>query len=68
MDLEPLLRQLDRSVEQYLDKPGQNFYKILAESALRAVRMCTPLKVPSSGYEKWKVLQLNFDVKKMLGG
>ena len=51
---------------QRMNRPGQKFYKILAESALRAVRMCTPLKVPSSGYEKWKVLQLNFDVKKML--
>ena len=51
-----------------MNTPGQNFYKILAESAIRAVRMCTPLKVPSSGYERWKDLQLNFDVKKMIGG
>ena len=28
-----------------MNKPGQKFYKILAESALRAVRICQPLKV-----------------------
>ena len=51
-----------------MNKPGQNFYKILAESALRAIRMCTPLKVPSSGYERWKEIQMNFDAREMLGG
>jgi len=51
-----------------MNTPGQNFYKILAESAIRAVRMCTPLKVPSSGYERWKDLQLNFDAREMLEG
>ena len=42
--------------------------KVLAESALRAVRLCQPLRVPSSGYERWKELQLNFDAREMLGG
>ena len=51
-----------------MNKPGQNFYKVLAESALRAVRLCQPLRVPSSGYERWKELQLNFDAREMLGG
>ena len=51
-----------------MNKPGQNFYKILAESALRAIRMCTPLKVPSSGYERWKEIQMNFDAREMLRG
>ena len=48
--------------------PGQGFYKVLAESALRAIQLCQPLKVPTSGYEKWKDLQLNFDPREMLGG
>ena len=39
-----------------MNVPGQSFYKILAESALRAVRLCQPLKVPPTGYEKWKDL------------
>ena len=51
-----------------MNKPGQGFYKVLAESALRAVRLCQPLRVPSAGYERWKNLQLNFDAKEMLEG
>ena len=51
-----------------MNQPGQGFYKVLAESALRAVRLCQPLRVPSSGYERWKELQLNFDAREMLGG
>ena len=51
-----------------MNKPGQSFYKVLAESALRAVRICQPLRVPPTGYEKWKDLQLNFDANEMLKG
>ncbi len=51
-----------------MNKPGQKFYKVLAESALRAVRLCQPLKVPPTGYKKWKDLQLNFNPTEMLKG
>jgi hypothetical protein len=51
-----------------MNKPGQKFYKILAESALRAVRLCQPLKVPPTGFDKWKNIQLNFDPTEMLKG
>ena len=51
-----------------MNMPGQGFYKVLAESALRAIQLCQPLKVPTSGYERWKDLQLNFDAREMLGG
>jgi len=51
-----------------MNKPGQGFYKVLAESALRAIRLCQPLKVPPTGYERWKDLQLNFDANEMLEG
>tara|TARA_B100001142_G_C14092780_1_gene561938 strand:- start:41 stop:775 length:735 start_codon:yes stop_codon:yes gene_type:complete len=51
-----------------MNRPGQKFYKILAESALRAVRLCQPLRVPPTGYEKWKNIQLNFDPTEMLQG
>ena len=51
-----------------MNKPGQSFYKVLAESALRAIRICQPLRVPPTGYEKWKDLQLNFDANEMLKG
>ena len=53
---------------QRMNTPGQKFYKVLAESALRAVRLCQPLKVPPTGYDKWKNLQLNFNPAEMLEG
>jgi hypothetical protein len=37
-----------------MNKPGQGFYKVLAESALRAIKLCQPLRVPTSGYEDGK--------------
>ena len=51
-----------------MNTPGQAFYKVLAESALRAVKLCQPLRVPTTGYERWKDLQLNFDANEMLKG
>ena len=51
-----------------MNKPGQGFYKVLAESALRAVKLCQPLRVPTTGHERWKDLQLNFDAREMLEG
>jgi len=51
-----------------MNQPGQGFYKVLAESALRAIRICQPLRVPPTGYEKWKDLQLNFDANEMIKG
>ena len=51
-----------------MNQPVQGFYKVLAESALRAIRLCQPLRVPPTGYEKWKEMQLNFDANDMLKG
>ncbi len=51
-----------------MNRPGQKFYKVLAESALRAVRICQPLRVPQTGYDKWKYIQLNFNPTEMLKG
>ena len=51
-----------------MNKPGQGFYKVLAESALRAIQLCQPLRVPTTGYDRWKDLQLNFDAREMLEG
>ena len=51
-----------------MNRPGQGFYKVLAESALRAIKLCQPLRVPIKGYERWKELQLNFDAREMLEG
>ena len=51
-----------------MNRPGQGFYKVLAESALRAIKLCQPLRVPTTGYERWKDMQLNFDAREMLEG
>jgi hypothetical protein len=51
-----------------MNRPGQGFYKVLAESALRAIKLCQPLRVPTTGYERWKNMQLNFDAREMLEG
>ena len=51
-----------------MNSQGQSFNKVLAESALRAVKLCQPLRVPTTGYERWKDLQLNFDANEMLKG
>ena len=51
-----------------MNKPGQQFFKALAESTIRAIRLCQPLRVPSTGYERWKDLQLNFDARDMVKG
>ena len=51
-----------------MNRPGQGFYKVLAESALRAIKLCQPLRVPSTGYERWKDMQLNFDAREMIEG
>ena len=51
-----------------MNQPGQGFYKVLTESVLRAIRLCQPLIVPTTDYERWKVLQLNFDAREMFEG
>ena len=51
-----------------MNKPGEKWYKVLAESVVRAIKLCEPLRVPTTGYERWKELQLNFDAREMLAG
>ena len=52
-----------------MNKPSEKYFRTLAESALRAVRRCDPIKVPDiERYENWKDLQLNFDPREILRG
>ena len=52
-----------------MNKPSEKYFRTLAESALRAVRRCDPIKVPDiDQYENWKNLQLNFDPREILRG
>jgi len=48
--------------------PGEEFFRVAAESALRAVLKCEPLDVPEGKYERWRELELTFDPRKMLNG
>ncbi len=48
------------------EKMKDGYYKVLAESTLRAIKLCEPLRVPSSGYENWKELVLTFNPKEFL--
>lgn len=48
-------------------KSGDKFYQVMAESAVRAVRKCSPLKnLPQDKYDSWAELELNFDPKEVL--
>ena len=67
--------RLDGSVEktEILNKENINqenkaYFKVLADSALRAIKLCEPFRVPNNGYERWKEIVLNFDARALLGG
>jgi len=62
-----LMKPPEVTDHQRMNKPSQKYFKVLAESALRAVRRCDPIKTPSKDrYEDWKTLQLNFDPREIL--
>ena len=43
------------------------FFRAAADSAMRAVNRCSPLKnLPTDKYETWKLLELTFDPRDML--
>ncbi len=46
---------------------NDEFYRIAAESALRAVIRCAPYDLPKDMYDEWREMQLNFDPKDMFG-
>ena len=50
---------------QRMNKPGQGFYKVLAESALRAVRLCSPYNVQVANNQE---ILLKFDARNILLG
>ncbi len=54
---------LDRS------RMDDDFFRTAAESAVRAVRLCTPLKnLPTTKYDRWQEITLTFNPREMLGG
>lgn len=54
----------DESRSRYNSDP---FFRAAADAALRAVRMCSPLKnLPPEKYEYWRYMELHFDPKELL--
>jgi len=51
-----------------MNTPGKEKFRTLADSVRRALQLCNPLRVPTTGYERWKNMILNFDATEMLGG
>jgi hypothetical protein len=50
------------------ERMGEPFYRALAESVLRALRVCSPLEgLPSGRYAEWRSLRLTFDARELLG-
>lgn len=48
---------------------SDGYFRSFAESARRAVQMCSPLQhLPVEKYEQWRELTINFDPREMLGG
>ena len=42
-------------------------FRAFAESAVRAVRACSPLKLPPESYQVWRNIIFNFDPQRMTG-
>tara|TARA_B110000971_G_C19933236_1_gene465030 strand:+ start:96 stop:845 length:750 start_codon:yes stop_codon:yes gene_type:complete len=51
-----------------MNTPGKEKFRTLADSVRRAVQLCNPLRVPTTGYERWKNMILNFNAREMLQG
>ncbi len=47
---------------------GDPAYRVAAEAALRAVRMCQPYQLPVEKYSSWREIEMRFDPRDMLGG
>tara|TARA_B110000459_G_C16560597_1_gene471393 strand:+ start:544 stop:1350 length:807 start_codon:yes stop_codon:yes gene_type:complete len=62
-----LMKPPEVTDHQRMNKPSEKYFKVLAESALRAVRRCDPIKAPAADrYDKWKDMQLSFDPRELL--
>jgi len=59
----PRIREQNRMFQ-----PGNEYYKIFAESAARAIRLCEPYSdLPKQFYEEWKDWELTFSPREMMG-
>ena len=53
-----------------MNTPGKEQFRALAEGVRRAfqVEKCKILDLPTANYEKWKIIQFNFDASEMIEG
>lgn len=51
-----------------MNSSGNPYFQSAVDSALRAVRRCSPLNLPVQYYDHWKFVEINFDPRQMMGG
>lgn len=49
-------------------RPSGSYSQAAADSATRAIRRCSPLKLPAQFYDYWKEVEITFDPREMLRG
>ena len=69
-DKEGKITKVDKSWGYKMNTKGKEKFRALAESVKRAFQtdMCKTLNLPSANYEKWKIIQFNFDASQMIEG
>ncbi len=61
------VREVGLVPDQVSRYQSDTFFRAAADSALRAVQLCSPLKgLSTDKYETWKDMELNFDPQEML--
>ncbi|MEN2979002.1 TonB C-terminal domain-containing protein [Tistrella bauzanensis] len=50
-----------------MQRPGEESYRVAAESAVRAIRAASPLELPAGKYDQLKDIVLAFNPKNMVG-
>jgi outer membrane biosynthesis protein TonB len=51
-----------------MNSGGGPQFRAAADSALRAVRKCSPMQLPAESYDYWQDVEINFNPKDMVGG
>lgn len=61
------VREVGLVPDQVSRYQSDRFFKAAADSAIRAVKICSPLQhLPVDKYDTWKDMELNFDPREML--
>lgn len=67
VQLEPDGRVTSAEIVSSARYSADPFYRAAADSARRAVLLCSPLKAPPTKYDQWKDLTLRFNPKDLVG-